>query len=325
MKRDIYHLIKTYKPNLMEKSIEFYVRNLNKLNERVFLSKGTVIKNIKIKKNFKLVKKWLEENIESVSTKKNIVSSILVILGALKHEKVLVVYQEYHSELAKIREEGYLDNVMTKKEENNWVSSEEINEIIKGFQDSINSEKLNDYSYFDIFQKYLVLKLYTLLPPLRNDYASMKVISEEDSEELLDLLKCSDESKSTNYIVIPLKQIFLCTYKTKKFYGIKKIDIPDELLDLIIEWENVKKNYTDIVSENLLINPRSKTDMGTNSLTKYLNRIFYPKKVSTTLLRKAYLSEKYPVLISYREQLKDAYVMGHSPTMQKMVYSKKLK
>ena len=36
--------------------------------------------------------------------------------------------------------------------------------------------------------------------------------------------------------------------------------------------------------------------MTNNGLTKYLNKIFKPKKVSTTLLRKLYLSEKYPVI-----------------------------
>ncbi len=65
------------------------------------------------------------------------------------------------------------------------------------------------------------------------------------------------------------------------------------------------------------------TPMKHNTLTKYINKIFYPKKVSTTLLRKIYLSEKYPVVNTYREQLLDSHIMGHSVGTQKMIYSKK--
>ena len=63
--------------------------------------------------------------------------------------------------------------------------------------------------------------------------------------------------------------------------------------------------------------------MKKNGLTKYLNKIFKPKKVSTTLLRKLYLSEKYPVVHNRKDMKKDAYVMGHSVSTQQGIYRKK--
>ena len=63
--------------------------------------------------------------------------------------------------------------------------------------------------------------------------------------------------------------------------------------------------------------------MTNNGLTKYLNKIFKPKKVSTTILRKLYLSEKYPVIHNRDDMKKDAYIMGHSVETQQGIYRKK--
>ena len=138
---------------------------------------------------------------------------------------------------------------------------------------------------------------------MRNDYAKMKVSDKELKDE--------------NYINLKTKQIVLNKYKTSKTYGEKKIDIPPKIFTLINRWYKLNN------SDYLLINIRDKNAMTNNGLTKYLNKIFKPKKVSTTILRKLYLSEKYPVTHNISDMKKDAYVMGHSIKTQQGIYRKK--
>lgn len=339
---EIKELVKGYKPDIKEASLEFYLVGLKRLKT---VSDKKDIKSVQTKSSEKIklsdiinVDKnidLLEKNIKSVSSRKNIVSSVLVFLGSIKENykcvpKVLSKYQEYHKTLAKKKEDSYMDNEMNVREKENWLTGEDIRIKIKELKDYIDKyQESSSYPrlYVDIYQKYLVLNLYTLLPPLRNDYANVKII--KDCKDFGEKEDCVDTA--FNYINMCSKKLLLCTYKTKKFYGIKKIDIPDNLFEIIECWENIKTNFLDSKEcfsdkneDFLLINTTNCEKMKTNSLTKYINRIFSPKKVSTTMLRKIYLSEKYPVIVSYRDQVRDAMVMGHSLSMQKMVYSKKI-
>ena len=64
------------------------------------------------------------------------------------------------------------------------------------------------------------------------------------------------------------------------------------------------------------------TPMDKLNLTKTLNKIFSPKKVSTTLLRKIYLSYKYPIQHSVSEMQNDASIMGHDFMTARKIYTK---
>ena len=46
--------------------------------------------------------------------------------------------------------------------------------------------------------------------------------------------------------------------------------------------------------------------MTKNGLTKYIYKIFKPRKVSTTILRKVYLTTKYPVIYNRKDMKDDA-------------------
>lgn len=309
--------IKKIKPNIKDSTIKQYLLSLKKISRELFDCEKPSMNYFK---DFYSIKEYLEKY-KSIASRKNMVTSILVSVKAYSEmfsEDTIKLYSEYHKHLSKKQEEEYLDNAKTQRETDNWISRNDIYEKIK----LLNSETKNSKTRRDLdkFQQYLVINLYTLLPPLRNDYVMVKVINDPDFE--------NNEEKintSYNYINLKTKNLLLCTYKTDKFYGIKKVEIPEELFQIIIDWENKKADfYKDKLTHNfLLLNTTNCTPMKHNTLTKYLNKIFYPKKVSSTLLRKIYLSEKYPVDITYREQLKDSYVMGHSIGTQKMIYSKK--
>jgi hypothetical protein len=226
-------------------------------------------------------------------------------------EDLLKPYTDYHKIMGLKLNESYLDNIQTQRESENWVTGQEILDRISTLKAYLKSFTENSKKFVDGYQQYLVLNLYTKLPPIMNDYILVKV-SQDTSD------------KTYNYIDLNTATLTLNVYKTDKHYGCKVINLPDDLCHIIKSWEKIKSNYyTDLDHDFMLLNTTHKTPMRSNSLTKFINKIFAPKKVSTTILRKVYLSEKYPVTHTYREMQNDANVMGHNIDMAKKVYSKK--
>jgi len=305
--------IKIIKPKLKDESISSYLRNIKKISKELFNSdKPTVTYFL----DFESIKKYVL-TLPSLASQKNMVTSILVLVKSYNVEENLIInYATFHKELSKSQEESYIDNVKSEREEKNWITGIDIKNKMTKIKKEIDSIKKINRKYIDLYQQYLVLNLYTLLPPLRNDYVLVRIIT--DSNENLD--------EDYNYINLDTKQLLLYKYKTNKHYGLKTIDIPSDLIKIIKDWEKVKKEFYDnkLKHNFMLLNTTNLTCMKHNTLTKFINKIFAPKKVSSTILRKVYLSERYPVVHSYAEQLQDSFIMGHSINTQKMVYSKKL-
>ncbi len=324
-----FNKIKEFKPKIKDSSIRSYLLNIKKISKELFKSdKPSILYFI----DFLSIHEYIN-NMKSIASRKNMTTSILVLIKSYSYESndkpissdIITMYINYHKELSKEQDNSYLDNIKTEREKDNWISGDDISIKISSLQDSINNDKnKNTRKYVDKVQQHLVLSLYTLLPPLRNDYAIVKILDivnnstpKEIDYDTLDM--------SYNYIDINNNMLLLCKYKTDKFYGIKKINIPKELMDIIIRWEKIKKDYFKdrLIHSFLLLNTTNATSMKYNTLTKYINKIFYPKKISTTLLRKIYLSEKYPVVSTFRQMQEDSYIMGHNIEMAKKIYSKK--
>lgn len=319
--KEAFDKIKLIKPNVKDSTINSYLLNIKKISKELFVSdKPSVL----FFKDTTSIRKYVSD-MKSLASQKNMITSILVLCKACLStitQETLDIYIEYHKELSKKQEESYLDNVKTEREEQNWITRQDMQDKIISLEDEIINwnSKLSKRMLIDKIQQHLILNLYYLLPPLRNDYVAVKVVNDpefEKDETLIDT--------AYNYINISTKRLLLCKYKTDKYYGIKKIDVPELLIEIIENWEEVKHlHYKEKLTHNfLLLNTTNLSPMKHNTLTKYLNKIFSPKKVSTTILRKVYLSEKYPVVNTYREQLLDSHIMGHSIGTQKLIYSKK--
>lgn len=287
--------------NISDNSLNTYLSNIRKVFKEAF--KNDI--NLKHFNKFTKVKKYL--NTLTPATRKNVMTAIMVLLKAFNTKKsTLNKYEKYFEELVNDYENNYDNQTKSNKENKNWITNDELMGKIKTLDTKITSfdmKNLTDKEK-DIVQQHLLLTLYTEIPPLRNDYAMMKVYH-------------SKEVKDENCINLKKQKIILNDYKTAKTYGEKQIDIPTIVIPLIKRWIDITENIY------LLINIRDKNPMKKNGLTKYLNKIFKPKKVSTTLLRKLYLSEKYPVVHDRKDMKKDAYVMGHSLSTQQTIYRKK--
>lgn len=125
-----------------------------------------------------------------------------------------------------------------------------------------------------------------------------------------------------NYIYTTSKKFVLNRYKTKKTYGKMEIDLPGELVDIVKDWMTIRqKIFPKLTTKELLLN-KNLQPMSQVNLTQFLNRIFQ-RKVSTTILRKSYISEKYPVTQTTNEMERDARAMQHSVSVQQTVYRKR--
>lgn len=320
-----FEIIKKYKPDIKDTSINTYLNTIKKISRELFNSDKYSLKYFK---DTSSIIEYLE-SIPVVATRKNVCTSIIVVLKANLHstsdaenknkiQELLPVYTNYHKELAIKQSDSYLDNKKTEKEEKNWITQKEITDKIEELHKKLGNLtkktatfKGNKRSYVDTYQMYLVLNLYTMIPPIRNDFANLEII---DSEIYSDKI---------NYINLKTKELILTNYKTVKSYGVKKLPLPDDLIKLIEKYIKVRTTYLG-ESKALLINTTNLDPMKSNGLTKYLNKIFAPKKVSTTLLRKIYISEKYPITNTTRDRERDADFMQHSVSMASSVYSKKL-
>lgn len=270
--------------------------------------------------DFKATTSFIKERY-TVKTYKAFITSIIVYLkatGAPEGSETLEKYSTLLSTLNEKIQKEYEKNEASPQEKTNIITRQEIYELIKQFEEKleITAPVIGNIPYFDRFQMYLVLNLYYLLPPLRNDYVNLEVYDKKrDVRGALDTEK--------NYIFLKDKQLVLNRYKTRKAYGTGNvIDIPEELVEIVAKWMRIRKIiYPSVAQERQLLLTRKLTPMGQVNLTQYLNRIF-GRNISSTMLRKSYLSEKYPILHTTAEMKKDAKAMQHSVATQQTVYRK---
>ena len=272
---------------------------------------------------------WGLKNNKEISknTIKNYLNAIIAVLKLSGKDEELEDYTEYRNELQEEYNDGVNSHKKTQKQKENWITMEEWTDVLKKQKENIKNNDLwnKDYSslsesnhkrgstklerdYLSL-QNYILMSIYRYLPPVRNDYEKMPVITQKEYRKLTE-----DDKKETNYLVKKMSDntlyFVLNEYKTKKKYGEKKINIPPNLAKLLRKWLKVNK------SGFLFVDTKG-NPLSSNKITKYLTGVFKEytgKNVSSTLLRHIYLSEKYGDTL--KEMKKDADVMGHSTNMQ---------
>lgn len=126
------------------------------------------------------------------------------------------------------------------------------------------------------FQEYLIVSLYTLMPPLRLDYAEMKVVADEP------------EKPEGNYLVMAKKPYFLLTqYKTARRYGNQRLEAPKKLVGILKEWRTMQD------TDYLLVSPASNNPMPAWELGQTITKVFEKhlgKSVGVNVLRHSYIT-----------------------------------
>lgn len=206
----------------------------------------------------------------------------------------------------------------TETQEENWCDWDDVlkkkADMTEQVQSFSASTKPLTAGQFNTLLDYVVLSLYTDIPPRRNaDYLLMDVLRKTPKEY--------DHTK--NFYDMAANRFVFNVYKTAKSYGQTIVDVPEELqktLALYIRHHPLARVERKLAPEFKLLVKADGAPLSTvNSITRVLNRIF-GKKVGSSMLRHSYITHKYGAVSE--EMKEDAAALGHSVSMQQGTYLK---
>jgi hypothetical protein len=278
---------------------------------------GGPFKNTGFLKDIENIMKTIEPY--GVSTQKTYLSAIVALLSLAKRKTPLLdTYKQIlDKKIAEYNETS--KNRKTEKEQQNWMSQEDINtlkEDLKKQVEEFKGGKINSKQW-DKLQSLLLISLYTEIPPRRNqDYQYCYVVKSE-----------KDLEQTKNYLISPEHKFIFQKYKTSKKEGKQEISFADsedlkEVIRIYLQHHplNRGKKSNDYP---LIVDANGEPYKPTNSITRLLNRAF-KKKVGSSLLRKIYLTNKYGDKLDLLDDMrKTASQMGHSVSTAQNVYIKK--
>jgi|TARA_R100000479_G_scaffold166949_1_gene107048 uncharacterized protein (DUF433 family) len=304
------------RPQLKTNTVKQYVVNLKKL-QKIYDTEGYDF----LKKPDDVMDKI--SNLHYLS-QRNMLNAVIVLLMALNHDKK---YDELLEEYGKLRDElndkyseEQKSGIISDKQSKNFATTEEIFKMINKMADDLKplKKKTKDEitkKEMQLLQAYTLFNIYARMP-FRNDVAGMMAINQAQYKKLSE-----KEKKDNNYLVVPSKgniYFVLNKYKTSKKY--EELDLPIEDKDLrkILRYY-LKMNGMGVLFKTSTGKPLTRIELS-KVLLKYSEK-YMNKKISTTLLRKIYLSSKYG---NMKEELeKDNKVMGHSKQVALDTYVKK--
>jgi len=281
---------------ITQSSLNLYKTKLRILND------NKSIKNINYLYDIEKIQDKIKHLKET--TQRSYLISIVSVLACLTKEdkkppkKLKKLYQDYSKIL-----DGYNSSLQDQTNENvDVITKDEIAKVQERIKDNRDANK-------QAYQDYVILSLYTLIPPRRNkDYQLMK------------LIKKFNEDLSKDYNYYDGSKFYFNNYKTRGTYNLQEIEVPSdlkEILDFHIKANNIKNDGY------LLFDYKKQTEIkGTNGMTLILNKIF-KKKIGASALRRAYLTNKYGHL--QNELKEDTEAMATSKDMATNIYIKKIK
>jgi hypothetical protein len=284
--------------NMGENSKNLYIKNIIKLND------NKPIKNLNFLKNHDEILKKIEKYKQN--TKRTYIISIVSLLKCVNDNKFKKTLNYFYDMMMNLNKELKTSNNKTENEKENWMTSEELNNIYMSLNDEINKMINNKYLNNDQYNKlldFLLLSLYLLNPPRRNkDYQNMKIIK----------VYKNDMNKDYNYLDITNNNFIFNNYKTQKTYKQQIFEVGEELMNIInlyMKYHPNKKEFKDKKIINFIVSYNGEPFKNVNDITRRLNKIFN-KNIGVSMLRKIYLTTKYKD--SNNEMKEDAEKMGTS-------------
>jgi len=293
--------------NLSDSSIKLYLRNLDKLNDDL------PIKNLKFLENFEEIIKKLEKY--KPNTKRGYLISIVSVLSTqLENKKMLKLHKKYYDEMMKINTEikETPTNEMSHQQSENWLEWSEVMEKYKTLNLLVNKfvgDKVISEAKYNLLLSLMVLSLYIFNSPRRNkDYSHMNIIRPYKNEV------------DKNYLDYDNKKFIFNVYKTAKTEGQKIMDISDELYEVINLYLKHHpllkgKKMSKKIDIPFLVYYDGTEFTADNCITRILNKVFHPKKVSSSLLRHIFITKEFGA--ENKKMEKVASEMGHTVATQK--------
>lgn len=263
----IQEVLRTNKPNVAESSIKTYSNIVGKLSKRLDLEfSPTVFIDNKI-----VVMNYLKD--VPISTQRSVISAIIAIHPDENYKELLDrANQDYNAEKATGKK--------TDKEEQNWVTQDEIAEKLKELKrlhKSTASKKEKTSKDYQTLQNYLILSLTggQFIPPRRlADFTNLKINNINPQQD--------NYIKDHNILILNI-------YKTAGTYGEQEVGLPRKLVKIIEDF----LEQTSHINRDYLLFDNYYQPMTSVKLNQRLNSIFDGKKISTNNIRHSYLTEKF--------------------------------
>ena len=283
--------LKIKRPNLSASSLKTYVSILYNLRKKLDGEE-----NLKFFEEDERILDFLKD--KEPQTRKTVLSALFVLTGKAEYNKVMLEDCKHTNEI-------YKQQKKSKKQEDGWMSIEEIQKIYDELFTTVTS----------MFSKKLLANYQTIvyfillgclgagvsgLPPRRSlDYTEMRV-------------KNYDVHKDNYY---KNGVFYFNIYKTSKTYGQQTLDVKS----LAPEFNKILKKWVTCNPTDYLLFSSVEKKLEPSQVTRMINNIL-GKPVSTDLLRHIYLTEKYGKVQS--DMQNDSEAMGHS-TAEQALYIKK--
>ena len=305
---DIPEIIKKERPNLKPISIKQYEAQLRKIKKIFNADNYDFLKN----------PKDVEDKLSDLhyTSVRNLYNAVIILLMALnsnkKYDKLIKNYSDLRDELNDKYIEEQKSGIISEKQKPNFASMEEIEKMLKQLKSEVNvikkKSKLNKTDKSTVRAWVLFNMLIRI--PTRNDASNMLYISQKDYKKLSD-----DDKKQHNYLVDErnnLKFIYN-QYKTSKKWGELVVPVPVDLKPMI-------RSYIKIMDYKLNDNIFPLTRNALSQLLVKTSKRILNKNISSTMIRKIYMSDKYSDM--KEEMEKDAKILGHDVSVGQSVYTK---
>ena len=260
---------------------------------------------------------------KSNSIRKKYISSILVCLSPkgvniTEHLDIYNSYKDFLLNENDIYKQSISNGKMSENDKNKWTEWDKIIDLQKKLgKVAVATESISDWL------KYLIISLYTLMPPKRLEYAEMMVTNKKDYD------KFSQETKDNRILYVGnTKKPFFSfgKFRVKRGSETRTFQIPTKL-------NNIIKTYIKLHTKNHDNTPPlwiTGVGLTKNSLSKRIEKIFVENgfaPLGATILRKIYLSYHPTNIVKQTQdtEMKEiADKMGHSIHQQQNTYTKKV-
>jgi hypothetical protein len=188
--------------------------------------------------------------------------------------------------------DSYKEQKMNAKQEENWISIDEIKNKYNVLEEKAtkmlsNKAIMNESTMMEFLLLAFLGGVSGLAPRRSLDFSMMKH---------------KNFSKYDNYY--KAGKFYFNKYKTDSTYGLQVIDIEKPLDKLLKKWNKINTNDFMLYSSN-------GNHLSSPQITRILNKIF-GKNVSTNMLRHIYLTNVYKDVPALEKMEKLAASMGHS-------------
>jgi hypothetical protein len=218
-----------------------------------------------------------------------------------KDGKLNDLYQEKYKHFTVLADNARVYEKATPELEKNYVTIDDLIKIRDSMKTKITNKRQPEVDY-----KYVLLCLYTYLPPLRtNEWIHCHLLDDEPDNEFKD-----------NYINTTTKKMHIRVSKTKEKFGERIFDVPDDLIDIL--QANKLKTGSDLILHKVHnVNQKNSE----NNIAHMFNTIT-GKQASIKMFRNSFVSQKIDEGLNGEQRKKLAYIMGHSVSTQMLIYTK---